>query len=304
MNRISCIILNYNDGETAWSLTEELSESRIITDLILVDNHSSDDSWKMLENKVRSADQTNGPRLHFIRTEENRGYGMGNQAGIDYALDQGAQDYLLIANPDIHVEDRCIRRIIEALEAEKTAAAASAMIHSTEERPLFSYWDLLSLPGDLMDTGLFTRRLFRRYLKTPENRLLAGADPASRIVGAVPGSFFVLKTAAFETEELRQLFDPEVFLYYEEKILGKKLKDRGLKELLVTDVSYIHAHSVSIDKSYRKIADKQRLLHKSKLYYYQTYLKAGPAAMAASRIFLAVVMAEVRFLTEVLGIRW
>ena len=43
----------------------------------------------------------------------------------------------------------------------------------------------------------------------------------------------------------------------------------GLKTVLVTDESYVHAHSVSIDKSFKRIVDKQRLLHRSKLYYYR-----------------------------------
>ena len=81
----------------------------------------------------------------------------------------------------------------------------------------------------------------------------------------------MVKTGCFTPGDLKELFDKHVFLYYEEKILGQKLKQMGLKELLVTDAYYVHAHSVSIDKSYNKISDKQKLLHKSKLYYYQHY---------------------------------
>ena len=54
-----------------------------------------------------------------------------------------------------------------------------------------------------------------------------------------------------------------MFLYYEEKILGQKLKNMGLKALLAVDARYVHAHSVTIDKCYKKAADRQRLLHES-----------------------------------------
>ena len=50
----------------------------------------------------------------------------------------------------------------------------------------------------------------------------------------------------------------------------------GLTAVLALDCSYVHAHSVSIDKSVKRIGDKQRLLHESKLYYYREYLCAGP----------------------------
>ena len=157
---------------------------------------------------------------------------------------------------------------------------------------------------DLLDTGLVTRRLFRAFLKTPLDKLLLAADGTSRIVGALPGSFFMVKTGCFTPGDLKELFDKHVFLYYEEKILGQKLKKMGLKELLVTDASYVHAHSVSIDKSYNKISDKQKLLHKSKLYYYQHYLKLGKMELAVAKAFLAVVLGEVKFLTGVLKMRW
>ena len=78
----------------------------------------------------------------------------------------------------------------------------------------------------------------------------------------------------------------------------------GLTAALALDCSYVHAHSVSIDKSVKKIGDKQRLLHESKLYYYREYLHAGPLKMAGARAFLGLVLAEVRFLTEVCGMRW
>ena len=113
-----------------------------------------------------------------------------------------------------------------------------------------------------------------------------------------------LKTGCFTPGDLKELFDKHVFLYYEEKILGQKLKQMGLKELLVTDAYYVHAHSVSIDKSYTKISDKQKLLHKSKLYYYQHYLKLGEMELAVAKAFLAVVLGEVKFLTGVLKMRW
>ena len=46
MDKICCIVLNYNDASTTLSLTEELMASRLLTDLVVVDNCSTDDSWE------------------------------------------------------------------------------------------------------------------------------------------------------------------------------------------------------------------------------------------------------------------
>ena len=138
MDKICCIVLNYNDAPTTLSLTEELASSRLLTDLVVVDNCSTDDSWERLAVlKNRSAHERSagsreggkrawGPAVHLLRTEKNGGYGAGNQAGIDYAMANLAPDYIAIANPDIHVSDRCIFRVKEALKRQENGAAASA----------------------------------------------------------------------------------------------------------------------------------------------------------------------------------
>ena len=150
---------------------------------------------------------------------------------------------------------------------------------------------------DLLDTEPFCRRIFKPWLITPAGRLPRGADGRSRVVGALPGSFFMLKMCCFSRREAGSLFDKNIFLYYEEKVLGRKLQSMGLVELLVGDVSYVHAHSVSVDKSLRTMAAKQKILHRSKLYYYKNYLGAGPVRLAAARLFLGLVLGEVWILT-------
>lgn len=298
MDKICCIILNYNDAPTVLSLVEEIRDYDCLDSIVLVDNCSTDDSWEQL-GRLRDTD-----KIHVLKTGENGGYGMGNQAGIDYAMEYLEADYLLIANPDIHVTPECIKRVKEALDQTPKAVMASARVVSPSGEDLFSYWMLLPLWKDLLDTGLITRRLFRSMLNTPAYRLKNAGDENCRLVDAVPGSFFMLKPGLLTPLDIEQLFDSHIFLYYEEKILGQKFRDMGLKTVLVTDQSYVHAHSVSIDKSLKRIVDKQKLLHRSKLHYYREYLHAGPGEMAAARAALDFILAEVWFLTVVCRMRW
>lgn len=46
--------------------------------------------------------------------------------GIDYAMEYLEPDYIIIANPDIHVTDRCIKRLHQVLETEEDGAVASS----------------------------------------------------------------------------------------------------------------------------------------------------------------------------------
>ena len=218
---ICAVILNYNDAQTTIKLTESWKNSKVIRNIIIVDNCSTDDSWEKLgEFKEEFAsdhpDDPDKVQLHLFRTTENGGYGSGNQAGIDYAVQYLEPDYIIIANPDVQVSDACILRVADALEKQEDGAVASAMVVDVKGQSSFSYWDLQSVWLDLLDTGLVTRRLFRAFLKTPLEKLPLAADGVSRMVGALPCAFFMVITGCVTPGDLKELFDIHVFLYYEE----------------------------------------------------------------------------------------
>ena len=66
-------------------------------------------------------------------------------------------------------------------------------------------------------------------LNTPSYRLAYAGDEDCRLVDAVPGSFFMLKTGILTPGEIKEVFDKHIFLYYEEKVLGQKFRKMGLK---------------------------------------------------------------------------
>ena len=73
MDKISMIILNYNDCPTTMSLVDEVRDYECLDYVVVVDNHSSDDSWKHLQPFNGSG------KVHAIRMKQNGGYGLGNQ---------------------------------------------------------------------------------------------------------------------------------------------------------------------------------------------------------------------------------
>ena len=122
---ICAVILNYNDAQTTIKLTESWKNSNAIRNIIIVDNCSTDDSWENLR-AFKEEFVSDKVQLHLFRTTENGGYGSGNQAGIDYAVQYLEPDYIIIANPDVQVSDACILRVADALEKQEDGAVASA----------------------------------------------------------------------------------------------------------------------------------------------------------------------------------
>ena len=69
--RINCVILNFNDGETVARLVHMIHDYDYLEKIVLVDNHSTDDSWEQLQ-------VLKDEKVELIRTEKNGGYGYGN----------------------------------------------------------------------------------------------------------------------------------------------------------------------------------------------------------------------------------
>ena len=62
--RINCVILNFNDGETVARLVHMIHDYDYLEKIVLVDNHSTDDSWEQLQ-------VLKDEKVELIRTEKN-----------------------------------------------------------------------------------------------------------------------------------------------------------------------------------------------------------------------------------------
>ncbi|WP_313577645.1 glycosyltransferase family 2 protein [Lacrimispora sp.] len=291
---ISCIILNYNDPETTISLINSIVNYKILDSIVIVDNCSTDDSVSRLQ-------AVTGGKVHLISTERNGGYGYGNNQGIRYAYGTLHASHVLIANPDVKVTEGCIQAMKDSfLKISRLGVAAAVTRDGTGEVSLSS-WRINGLMGDLLDTGLITRRIFARWLNDrPE--LKADYEKERYVyVDAVLGSLFMADINALME---CGLYDEDVFLYYEEKILGFQLKKKGYGTVLLLNQSYVHLHSVSINKNVKSILKKQAILHKSKLHYYKNYLEINRFQECLVKAFLAFLMAEIWFLTKIVGLSW
>ncbi|EXG83648.1 putative glycosyltransferase [Clostridium sp. ASBs410] len=291
---ISCIILNYNDPETTISLVNSIVNYKILDSIVIVDNCSTDDSVSRLQAVA-------GGKVHLFSTERNGGYGYGNNQGIRYAYGTLHASHVLIANPDVKVTEGCIQAMKDSfLKISRLGVAAAVTRDGTGEVALSS-WRINGLMGDLLDTGLITRRIFARWLNDrPE--LKADFEKERYVyVDAVLGSLFMADINALME---CGLYDEDVFLYYEEKILGFQLKKKGYGTVLLLNQTYVHLHSVSINKNVKSILKKQAILHESKLHYYKNYLGINRFQECLVKAFLAFLMAEIWFLTKIVGLSW
>lgn len=265
MIKNSLIVLNYNDSATTTKLVKSIKSYKIIDKIIIVDNNSSDDSKEKLCMLVDE-------KIDFIQTTENRGYAYGNNYGIKYAVEKYKPINVIIANPDIYVEEATLEKLIIFLEENNDVAIATAtMKNLTKEGYNISSlrgWKKPSYLYSLFSTLFLCSKFSGKLIKYNDQYFQKEYSE----VFAVQGSFFVAKTKVLQ--EINYL-DEETFLYCEEMILGSKISDKGYKKVVFNNLYYNHDHGVTINKNIRKRVNKYKILNESLYIYVRKYLKVG-----------------------------
>lgn len=279
-NKIPIIVLNYNDYETANIFLKNFKEKlSSIATLIFVDNHSTDGSYEKLNKAYRELGV-------FIRNGSNLGYGSGNNVGLRYVDEMLKSKRAVIANPDIIIEEKTILRLYEIMEDCKDVKLAAPKMLDINGNEQVSAWKLQGIIRDGFSSMLVINRIFRLDKKKYSAKELS---KRRLYVDAINGSFFMVDMNAFREIGF---FDEDTFLFCEENIIGYKFKIKGFKEMLVNDLSYIHAHNATIGKIYNNKTKRYKLLQSSRKVYYRKYLKSGKIALALFNVMSAIGLFE------------
>ena len=113
-------------------------------------------------------------------------------------------------------------------------------------------------------------------------------------VFSLPGSLFMIDINKFTKPKL---YDENLFLYFEEFVLGRKLQETHYKAALLPNVFFIHNHSVSISKTYKGVVDKHLVYLRSYRYIVKTYFKSNLFFRGLSYVMSAISLFEAVLIT-------
>ena len=102
---IYTIIVTYNGMRWVDACFGSLRGSTVPLHTVVVDNGSTDGTPQRIAERF--------PEVHLIRSDENLGFGRGNNAGIRYALGQGATHFFLL-NQDAWIYPDTVERLLGA----------------------------------------------------------------------------------------------------------------------------------------------------------------------------------------------
>lgn len=262
---ISMIVLNYNDADAIIEFVDSLEEEILkIVNLIIVDNHSTDDSFDFIQSRY-------GTRYDIIRTEKNNGYSAGNNFGIRYVVYKYNPKYIIVSNPDVVIRADVILKMLE-LFRNKTIKLVGCKMVGVDGKVQTYGWRLPKYSTLIGASLVGTNRFFVRNHNCYRRRHF---ESAYSIVDAVAGSFFIAECRMLEEVGY---FDEDVFLYCEEDILAFKLKECNYKAAVLNTSQYVHKHSQTIGKAYANL-EIYKIAQKSRAVYMLKYMQCGKAAM-------------------------
>ena len=253
------IIVNYNDFTSTEKLINNIKDYRVIDKVVVVDNHSSDDSPQKLK-KLKL------PKLKVIINEENKGYSYAINTGAKYLIDEYKECNIIISNADVIIEkEEDIETLIKLLHRKNVGIVAPTILErGTKNRG----WKNPTPKQEIILNIAYIHRFFRKKYLYYDDDYYQGDFS---IVDVLSGCFFLIQS---KTLQAVNYLDDNVFLYYEENILAKKLQVKKKINLISNKVTIIHNHSVTIDKSLKRIK-KYKAQKKSQYYFEVEYNNAS-----------------------------
>lgn len=183
-------------------------------EVVIVDNHSSDESIQYLQNHYRDHD-----RVRIIESRANLGYGQGNHVGIRSARGE----FLLIINPDNELEPSGLAAMIDVLQKDPSIGIlAPRLVH--QDGTVRDSYRTFPTVSDVLIKRTFLRALFPKRM---ESYLQHGKDPtAVRDTDWVAGACILMRKALYE--DLGG-FDRRFFLFFEDTDLCRRCWQAGKK---------------------------------------------------------------------------
>ena len=143
------VILNWNNAPDTIECLQSLEKSNYLSYVpLVIDNGSTNGAVEDIRDRFSA--------INVIELEENLGYAVGNNVGIQHAMEQGAE-YVLILNNDTIVEPNMISELIKFAESNPGAGMVGPKMYCAEpEDTIFATGSFIEWgKGNTFNRGMF-----------------------------------------------------------------------------------------------------------------------------------------------------
>jgi len=262
MNRIGIITINFNTEDLLKKLIDCLIKQSFKNWILVIVNNSPDNT---AINRV--IESFKDKRVVLTGNNKNIGYSKGNNYGFNYLMENntiGPDDTILFTNEDIIIEDQdFLKKSLDAFDKLKCGFLGPKIINTDGSLMLPHIKEAGYLKCLLhMGNNGKVDRLFRINKSLAER-----TDPIK--VFLLNGACFFCKTGDFRKVGL---FDTNTFIYYEEELIFRKVREKGINVIYYPEIIAYHEHSASVKKSF-SILNKKKFVYDGEIYFLTKILK-------------------------------
>ena len=266
LNKLSLVILNYNSKfwlkKCLSSIHEEyLSKTKNLVEVIVVDNHSHDDSIEMIKNDFNW--------VKLIELDDNKGFSAGNNV----ALKQIESEYAMLLNSDTEFTTLSnLDLLLNFMDSNSQAAVVTPKLmlpdgsldwasHRGEPTPWASLTYYLGLEQLFPNSAVFGQ-YHQKYLdlNSPHQ------------VDACSGAAMMVRTQYMDEVGF---LDEQFFMYAEDLDWCKRFREAGYEVWYMPEVEVIHHKYKSGIKTQSPLTaiQSKRHFYNTMLQYYDKHYK-------------------------------
>jgi hypothetical protein len=230
---LSIVIVSYNTKDVLKECLESIYKTakNLSFEVIVVDNASKDGTKEEI-TKLKNIN------LKFIQNKENLGFSKANNVGIKETTGR----YVLFLNPDVVVHANTMQGMVDFMDKEKSAGAAtckvvltSGQIDDASHRGFPTPWNALTHFSGMAKLFGKTKHFGGYNLKHLDLSTMHEIE-------ALAGAFMIVRREA--GEEVKW-WDEDYFFYGEDLDFCYMLKQKGWKIYYVPEFTVLHYKGVS-----------------------------------------------------------
>lgn len=232
--KLAIVIVNWNTGKLlarCLAALDALAEKDIISQVVVVDNGSSDESLSLAQQRYDIP-------THFLPLGKNTGFAKANNIGIEHIRQNAAAlPHILLLNPDTQVRPGALLAMLNVLERRpQTGIVGPKLIEPGESiQP-----SVRRFPNILTFILIFLK-LGRLWQK----QSAAFSYDHETIVDQVMGAAFLIRS-----ELLMDIgtLDEAYWIWFEEVDFCKRASDKGWEVIFTPHAAVLHHGAVSFNQ--------------------------------------------------------
>jgi len=222
---IDIVIVNWNSHDFLRKCVESIfksNQSDLISDVIIIDNNSTDDSLQLLP--INS-------KIKVVKNAENVGFARACNQGFKLSK----SNYILLLNPDAVLLDNTISESFDYMETHNSVDVLGCQLLN-ESNQITPTCARFPKPINFVYHSLGLSKIWPKLFHPPT--LMTDWDhKESRFVDQVMGAYMFMRNSVFEKAGY---FDERFFVYFEELDFSLSLKNAGGKSFYHSRIQAIH----------------------------------------------------------------